>query len=280
MSVSGGSADQLLDVRVAEVSPIHRWYLKNERLVLGIVGFILVLAVWEWVTQMGWLKLVLISSPSRIFQAAVTEFRIGRIWGDIRVSMTEFVLGFALASVVGIALGLLAGWSKRASYILDPWLSALYATPDVALIPLIILWLGIGLPSKVFVVFLTAVFPVAVNTLIGVHSTDARLLDVAKSYRAGRAMLFKTVIIPSTVPFILSGLRIASGRALVGVVLAELIASNQGIGYMINVAGSTLNTGRVMLGVILLGLFGIALGEITRRVERRFEVWRPQAGGV
>ncbi|MCC6177004.1 MAG: ABC transporter permease [Chloroflexi bacterium] len=277
MSVSDTTSDQLLDVRVAEASPLYRYYLRNERLVLGLLGFITVVALWEIATQAGWLKLAYISSPSRIILAAQTEIRVGRIWGDIRISLLQFALGFLVASVLGILLGLIAGWSKRANYIIDPWLSALYATPDVALVPLIILWLGIGIQSKVFVVFLTAVFPVAVNTLIGVQSTDPRHLDVARSYGASRTMLFRTVILPSTVPFILTGLRLASGRALVGVVLAELIAANAGIGYMISVAGATLNTGRLMLAVILLGLFGVALGELIRRVERRFDVWRPAA---
>jgi len=273
--VSEGGADQLADIRLAQTSPIYRWYVRNERTVLGVAGFVTVVALWELATQMGWLKLIYVSSPSRIWSSALTEFRVGRIWADIGVSLTQFVLGFLAAAVVGIILGLIAGWSRRASYVIDPWLSALYATPDVALVPLIILWLGIGLPSKVFIVFLTAVFPVAVNTLIGVHSTDPRLLDVARSYRASQPFLFRTVIIPTTVPFILTGLRLASGRALVGVVLAELIASNQGIGHMISVAGSTLNTGRLMLGVLLLGLFGVFLGEVIRRIERRFDIWRP-----
>jgi NitT/TauT family transport system permease protein len=279
VSVSHGADDQLLDVRVAEAPWLYRWYLRNERLVLGLLGFVVILAIWEAVTQLGWLKYIFISSPSRITQSAMLAFRQGAVWADIGISLLEFSVGFLLAAVVGITIGLIGGWSRRASYIIDPWLSAIYATPDVALIPLIILWLGIGLPSKFFVVFLTAVFSVAVNTLIGVHSTDPRLLDVARSYRAGHAMMFRTVIIPSTIPFILTGLRLASGRALVGVVLAELIASNQGIGHLISVAGVTLNTARVMFGVILLGLFGVLLGEVMRRVERRFDAWRPSPVG-
>jgi NitT/TauT family transport system permease protein len=273
--VSDRADDQLLDVRVAEAPSLYRWYLRHERLVLGLLGFVVVLAVWETVTQMGWLKLVFVSSPSRIYAAAALAVRQGTVWADVGVSLLEFSAGFVVAAVVGIAIGLIGGWSKRASYIIDPWLSAIYATPDVALIPLIILWLGIGLPSKIFVVFLTAVFSVAVNTLYGVHATDPRLLDVARSYRASHATVFRTVIIPSTIPYMLTGLRLASGRALVGVVLAELIASNQGIGHMISVAGVTLNTARVMFGVILLGVFGVLLGEVMRRVERRFDVWRP-----
>lgn len=270
----------LLDVRVAQAPAWQRWYLRNERLVIGLVGFLCVIAAWQVAVWLGLLKLIFISSPLRIIEAAALEVNQGRIWGDIWISFQEFALGFLCAAVVGIVVGLVGGWFRRANYIVEPWLGALYALPDVALVPLIIIVLGIGLQAKVFVVFLTAVFSVAVNALLGVQSTEARLLDVARSFGASRLMLFRTVVLPSSVPFILTGLRLGSGRALVGMVLAELIAANQGIGFMISVAGATLNTGRLMLGVILLGMFGIVLGEALRRVELRFEVWRPQRAGA
>jgi ABC-type nitrate/sulfonate/bicarbonate transport system permease component len=270
------AGEQLLDVRVARAAPWKRWYLQNERLVLGLVGFVVVLAIWELAVNMGWLRAVFISSPSRIWRAAILEVQTGRIWGDIAASMLVYVLGFTAAAVVGIAIGLVAGWFKHANYIVDPWLSALYATPDIALAPLIILVLGIGVPSKVFVVFLTAVFVVAVNTLVGVKSTDARMLDVARSFSASRGRVFRTVVLPSTIPFIMTGLRLASGRALVGVVLAELIAANQGIGFLISISGTTLNTARMMVGVLLLGIFGVLIGEVMRRIEMRFDMWRPR----
>jgi ABC-type nitrate/sulfonate/bicarbonate transport system permease component len=270
------SADTvLLDRRLADAPSWWRWYVQNERLVYGLAGFVTVLVVWETAVRVGWLKAAFISSPTRIFTAAQVEVAQGRIWGDIGVSLLEFTLGFLAATVIGVVIGLVGGWSKRANYILDPWLAALYATPDVALVPLIILVLGIGIPSKVFVVFLTSLFSVAINTLVGVQSTDPRMLQVARSFRASQLTVFRTVILPSTLPYVLTGLRLASGRALVGVVLAELIAANQGIGFMINVAGSLLNTGRLMVGVLLLGIFGVLLGEVMRRVEQRFEVWRP-----
>jgi NitT/TauT family transport system permease protein len=265
----------LLDRRLADAPPWRRWYVQNERLVYGLLGFVTVLVFWETAVRVGWMKAAFISSPTRIVTAAQAEVAQGRIWGDIGVSLLEFSLGFIAAAVIGILIGLVGGWSKRANYILDPWLAALYATPDVALVPLIILVLGIGIPSKVFVVFLTSLFSVAVNTLVGVQSTDARMLEVARSFRASQLTVFRTVVLPSTLPFALTGLRLASGRALVGVVLAELIAANQGIGFMINVAGSTVQTARLMVGVLLLGLFGVLLGEVMRRVEQRFEVWRP-----
>jgi NitT/TauT family transport system permease protein len=265
----------LLDRRLADAPSWRRWYVQNERLVYGLAGFVTVLVIWETAVRVGWMKAAFISSPSRILSAAQAEVALGRIWGDIGVSLLEFSLGFVAAAVIGVLIGLVGGWSKRANYILDPWLAALYATPDVALVPLIILVLGIGIPSKVFVVFLTSLFSVAINTLVGVQSTDPRMLEVARSFRANQLTVFRTVILPSTLPYVLTGLRLASGRALVGVVLAELIAANQGIGFMINVAGSLLNTGRLMVGVLLLGIFGVLLGEVMRRVEQRFEVWRP-----
>jgi ABC-type nitrate/sulfonate/bicarbonate transport system permease component len=276
VSASSSSEAGLLDVRVADAPAWRRWYLKNERFVYGMAGFVSVVTLWEVAVRAGWLKATFVSSPTRIVAAAQIEVQQGRIWGDIGVSLTEFVLGFAAAALLGVTIGLIAGWFKRANYIIDPWLSALYATPDIALVPLIILVLGIGLWSKVFVVFLTSLFSVAINTLIGVQSTDPRMLDVARSFGAGRVTVFRTVVLPSTVPFILTGLRLASGRALVGVVLAELIAANQGIGFVINVSGATLNTSRLMVAVLLLGLFGVFLGEVMRRVEERFDVWRPQ----
>jgi ABC-type nitrate/sulfonate/bicarbonate transport system permease component len=210
-----------------------------------------------------------------VFVAAQTEVQRGRIWGDLSVSAQEFVLGYLAAAVAGMLIGFVAGWFKRANYVIDPWLAALYATPDVALIPLIVVWFGVGLWSKVFVVFLGSLFCVAINTLVGVQSTEARLLEVAASFGAGRLRVFRTVVLPGCVPFILVGLRQAAGRALVGVVLAELIASNQGIGFMMSTASATLNTGRLMLGILMIGAFGVLMGEGLRSIEQRFDVWRP-----
>jgi ABC-type nitrate/sulfonate/bicarbonate transport system permease component len=276
MSVSQAAEASLVDVRVAEAPSWQRFYLRRERLLLGILGFVSVIAAWELAVGAGLLKRTFISQPSAIVNAFRLEIAQGRLWNDVSISLLEFALGFFIAAVLGVLIGLAAGWFRRVNYVVDPWLSALYATPDIALTPLIILWLGIGLWSKVFVVFLTSIFAVAINTMVGVQSTDARFLEVARSFQASQFRVFRTVVLPSTIPFILTGLRLASGRALVGVVLAELIASNAGIGFMISVSGSTLNTARLMVGVVLLGLFGVLIGEVLRRVEQRFDVWRPQ----
>ena len=248
----------------------------NPRLAWGLLGFIVVLVAWELISQLGLVKKVLISSPSAIASVAVQDFFVtGYIYPHLSISFQEYILGFGLAAVTGIALGLLLGMNKRLQYLTEPWLDAIYATPTVAFVPLIIIILGIGLTQKVFVVWLEAIFVIVVTIMAGVHAADKRHLDTATSFRASSWLRFRSVILPTSVPFILTGMRLGATRALVGVVVAELFASNAGIGFYINFSGTTLRTDRVMLGVILLGVFGIAVGEIIRRVENRFERWRP-----
>jgi NitT/TauT family transport system permease protein len=157
----------------------------------------------------------------------------------------------------------------------EPWLDAIYATPTIAFVPLIIIILGIGLTQKVFVVWLEAIFVIVVTVMAGVQAAEHRHLETARSFRASRWLRFTSVILPTSVPYILTGLRLGATRALVGVVVAELFAANAGIGFYIKFSGTTLRTDRVMLGVILLGLFGVVVGEVIRRVENRFERWRP-----
>ncbi len=248
----------------------------NERVLLGAFGIVGVLALWQVASDLGVFRKSLMSSPSLIWSAAVADFGSGAIWPHITVSLTEWTVGFAIALVIGIPLGLAIGWFRRMDYFVSVWLSAVYATPKVALIPLVILVAGIGLESKVIVVLLLTFFAVIVSTIAGVHSVDRRHLEIARSFGAPQRLVFRSVVLPSTIPFILSGVRIGAGRALVGVVVAEFLAANQGLGFYISFNGTMLNTSRVMLGIILLGAFGITIGELVRVFERRFDVWRPE----
>ncbi len=246
-----------------------------ERFLFGVIGFVVVLGAWEGVVSLGLIRASLLSSPTRILDAAIADFGSGVILPHIETSFIEWFVGFAVALVVAIPLGFLLGSFRRLEYVVDPLLSALYATPTVALVPLIILVFGVGLPSKFAVVFIEAWITLTVSTIAGAQSADRRHLDIARSFRAPRGLVFRSVTLPSSVPFIITGVRIAAGRALVGVVVAEFIASNIGLGFYISLNGTTLNTSRVMLGIFLLGIFGIFIGEMIRRLERRFEVWRP-----
>lgn len=248
----------------------------NERLFYGVLGFVLVIVVWEAAANAGFFRRSLLSSPSLIWSAALADFSSGTIWPHIGTSLTEFGLGAVLALGIGIPLGLAIGTFERLDHVVSLLLYGIYATPKAAVAPLIILVAGIGLESKVILVFLLVFFSVIVSTMAGVHAVAERHLDISRSFGASRWLEFRTVVLPSTLPFILTGIRIATGRALVGVVIAEELASNEGIGYYIGFYGEFLDTSRVMLGIVLLGMFGLVLGELVRRVEKRFEAWRPE----
>lgn len=249
----------------------------SERVRYGLIGFLIVIPLWELVVRLGMVRRVTLSAPSIIVNTAINDLFINRdLWPHLFQSSQQFFLGLGLALLTGVPLGLSLGLFRRLNYFLDPWLSAIYATPTIALVPIIVLVLGLGLESKIFIVWLEAIFVIVVSTMAGVRAAEARYLDLAKSFRATRWLTFTSVILPSSFPYILTALRLGTTRALVGVVVAEFFAANKGIGFFINFSGTTLRTDRVMLGVIILGLLGVLMGEGVRRIERRFERWRPE----
>lgn len=258
-------------------SALVRWYRANRRLVLGVVGLLTVLVPWELLVRFKMVKSALTSSPTAVAQTFVTEFQRGSMWTDVSATLSVWVVGFVTAAVVGILVGLVAGWFRHVAYVANPWLNVLYAAPELAFVPIFILWFGIGFAFKAFIVFLAALFFIAINTIAGVHATEQRFLEVAQTFGASRMKTFRSIVLPGSVPYIMTGLRQGAGRAVVGVVAAEFISSNEGIGFVIMVAGQTLNTSRVFVGIVLLAAFGIATGEILRRVESRFDVWRRDA---
>jgi NitT/TauT family transport system permease protein len=271
----------LLDVRVADASRWYKFYLNQEKKILGTLSVGIFLIIWELTGNVfQWINPMFMSSPSLIFKAAVEMFRSGEIYHDLYVSGIEFLGGYFLAAAVAIPFGILVGWYKRMSYVFDPFINAMNATPRVALLPLVIIWLGIGILSKVGIIFLGAVFSILINTRDGVKTTPLNLLNAARSFGASEWMVFKTVVVPSTVPFILTGLRLAVGRALVGVLVGELYAATAGIGFMITVAGATFQTDKVFVGVGIFALSGMIGMELLTKIERRFDRWRPQVGAL
>jgi ABC-type nitrate/sulfonate/bicarbonate transport system permease component len=262
--------------RPASYPAFRRIANANERLFYGAIGFVALTLIWEGAANAGLFRRSLLSAPSLIWNAAVTDFSSGAIWPHLAVSSTEFGLGFVAALSIGVPLGLAIGMFRRVDDFVSMLLFGIYSTPKAAIAPLIILVFGIGLESKVILVFLLAFFSFVVSTMAGVHAAQARHIDIARSFGASRWLEFRSVILPTTFPFILTGLRIGVGRALVGVVVAEELAANEGIGHYIEFYGVFLDTARVMLGVIILGMFGLLLGEVVRRIEKRFEVWRPE----
>ncbi len=255
---------------------LNRIYAMYQRPLISLMAGVAFFALWEWAGASRIINPLFISSPSAIGRAAVKVFSQGDIWNDLYVSGTEFVLGFGLAIIVAIPSGLLLGWYRLINYIFEPFVSALNATPRIALVPLLIIWFGIGLWSKVAIVFLGAVFPIILNTYAGVRTLDESLLRAARSFGANDWQIFRTIALPSSVPFILAGLRLGLGRALVGIVVGELVAATAGIGYFMAIAGATFQTDKLFVGIFIITGVGVLLTEILNRLERRFEAWRPQ----
>jgi ABC-type nitrate/sulfonate/bicarbonate transport system permease component len=271
----------LLDVRVAEASSLYKFYLNQEKKILGTSAVLIFLTAWELVgNTLGLINPMFMSAPSLIGKAAVQLFASGEIWNDLRVSGIEFGWGYFLSVIVGVPFGIACGWYKKMAYTFDPFINAMNATPRVALLPLVIIWLGIGILSKVGIIFLGAVFPILINARDGVKTTPYNLLTAARSFGASEWQIFRSVVLPSTVPFIITGLRLGVGRALIGVMVGELYAATAGVGFMITVAGATFQTDKVFVGILIFATTGMFCMEILNRLEVKFDKWRPKVGAA
>ncbi len=227
--------EQLLDIRVAEASAAYKFYLNQERKILGTIAVVGFLLTWETIGNWaGLINPMFMSAPSLIGKAAWQMFASGEIWNDLYVSGIEFFWGYFLSIIFAIPFGIAIGWYKK--------------------------------------------FALLINTRDGVKTTPANLLTAARSFGASEWQIFKSVVLPSTVPFILTGLRLAVGRALIGVMVGELYAATAGIGFMITVAGATFQTDKVFVGVLIFAITGMIMTDVIDRYEQRFDKWRPKVG--
>jgi NitT/TauT family transport system permease protein len=276
-----GAVDELKDTSDGLRSPakaISSFYRAHYRPILGTSGIILFLAFWQWAGTSGVSNPLFTSSPTKVVQAFFALAAKGELGNDILVSGQEFLIGFGLALVVGIPLGILMGWYKPLEALLDPLVNFFNATPRVALLPLMIIWLGIGPNSKIAIIFAGAVFSILINTIAGVKNLDSTILRAAHSFGASDLQIFKTVALPGSVPFILTGMRLGLAHALVGVVVGELYASTAGVGHLIAIAGNTFQTDKVFVGVVIIAAAGLAVTAVFGRIEAHFQSWRPQRG--
>jgi NitT/TauT family transport system permease protein len=241
----------------------------------GVVSFLVAAILWELTAR--WLdnKLFLVPLPD-IALRFVEMARSGELWNDISISFMEFAGGFLLATVVGIGAGAVMAASKPVRDFFDPWVSMLYSTPTLALGPLFMLALGIGMGSKIALIFLTSVFPILINTLAGLTTTDRVLLEVVRSYGASRAQLYTKVRMPAALPYIIAGLRVSVARALVGVVVAELFGARAGLGFLIFRAAQSFDTAGIWVAVFIFAICGVASVEFLKWIERRMAPWRFQ----
>ena len=232
------------------------------------------LALWEVIARWIVNSKLFLAAPSQVLIALINLTFSGELEKHVLVSSEEFVLGYVVACALGVLLGLAMASSKAAKQALQPWVSGLYATPTVALAPLFILWFGIGILSKVVVVIVLVMFPVAINTEAGLLTTSQQLIETVRSFGANSRQVFFKVSLPSALPFIFAGLKLGIGRGLIGVVVAELFGARAGLGQLISESSETFNMPDLFAGVTLLAVAGIALTSGFTWLERRLLPWR------
>ena len=228
------------------------------------------LIAWEVGVRAGGLNELVVGSPTGIASAAWENVPDGRFWHHVRVSGFEFGIGFAAAVVIGIPLGLAAGWYRRIGYMISPWLDAFNAVPRIALLPLVIIWLGIGTQSKIMLVFLSAVGLITFNTFLGVRTVPPILLDVGRAFQIKPLRRFRMIVFPATIPFIVAGLRNALGAAVIGVIFAESYGATEGLGFLMQASAQRLDIDRYFFVVAVFTGFGALCFWILGHLERAF----------
>lgn len=263
--------------RRARPTGLVAWYRRNPALCRGALSLVAGFLVWEWVARYLVKSTLIIVPPSHVVESFAELVAKGELQTHVYVTGFEFIVGFGLAAVLGVGFGIAIGVSNAVRDVLDPWLSALYATPVVAFAPLFVVWMGIGPSSKVAVAFLLAVLPIIINTSAGIRTTDQNLVDVARSFAARRGQVFRKILIPYALPFIIAGLRLGVGRAIIGVVVAEFFGTRAGLGYMILVSSQLFDTSALFVAVVILAGAGILSVIVLQKLERWLAPWREYA---
>ena len=245
--------------------------MKNWRLWVSIV---VVALFWEFAATHLVTSHLVFAPLSAIAAKAFALAQTGKLWTNVRVSGAEFVLGYSAAVVLGVLLGIALALSRGFAQVANPWINALYATPMIALAPIFIVLLGIGIYSKIAIVFIEAFFPIAVTTSVGIRSTEQVLIEAAQSFGASRNQVIRTVLLPNSYSFIIAGMRIAVARGLAGVLISEIFGSVAGIGNMIWFSAENYDMPSLFTGVFILAGTSIGLMAILARFERRVAPWR------
>lgn len=240
--------------------------------IVRLASMATVLCAWELAGRR--INPLFMSYPSAIVRAGATLLANGELPGALASSLRTLLVGFITASVIGVALGLLIGRYRVVDAATDWLVNALYATPLIAVIPLVILWFGLGDSAKLFIVTLLAVFPVLINTASGVRNVPRALMDVGVAFAANERQLFFKIILPAVVPYIMTGLRLGIGRAIIGMVAAEFFTAITGLGALIVKYGNQYDTASMFVPILTLMIMGVGLTALIRRIEEALAPWR------
>jgi NitT/TauT family transport system permease protein len=232
-----------------------------------------ILAAWELLARFV-VPPQFLPPPSAIARAFVTTTSSGELFRQLSSTVSVLVLGFGLAIVSGTLIGIAMGMFRTVHRVLDPYVSAFSAMPTIALVPLVIIWLGLGMQAKVFLTWLVSIFPVIINAQIGVANVPPVFIETARAFGCSRWQVFRRVVWHAAVPFFVAGTRIGLSRALVGVIVAEMFTALDGLGYMVVLYGNTFRTAELFVPIIVLAIVSIASTNLIYRLERRIAPWR------
>ena len=275
---------EALDTDIAaadrEVAPPARSpWRRYEATVLGAGSMVLLLVVWEALPRLVTLSAgtrLFFTTPSHVVGTLWEMFATGSIWSPLGVSAGAFAVGLGIAIVVALPLGVMLGRSALLSALFDPFITAFNATPRLVFLPLVMLWFGLGLWSKVVIVVIGAVFPLLINTYEGVRNADKLLINVVRSFGADEWAVARLVVVPNALPYIMVGLRLAIGRAILGVVVAEFFGSAEGLGVVMVRAASSYHVDVVFAGLIVFAALSLVMTAMVKLIEDRLQRWRPQ----
>jgi len=253
--------------RIAAFESRPRFF--ESRAFVSTTAVLLFLIFWEIAPRLHWIDGTFTSEPSRVIAATLEILRGGDLLRDVSISLLEFTLGMIFAILIGVPIGLLLGTFQTLRYLLDPPVMALYATPQLALLPIFVVWLGIGVGSKMAVVFVGGVIPIIVNSIAGVREVDRSLVLAARSFCASQKDVFAKVIFPGSLPAVMIGIRLGISRGVLGVIVAEMYVSQSGIGNEIMKYGSAFRVDYLLVYVILVSVFGFTATTAVRALEER-----------
>jgi ABC-type nitrate/sulfonate/bicarbonate transport system permease component len=266
----------------ADDAPGQSLRYRLEPAAYGLASIAALLIVWEVVPRIITLSAgtkLFFTTPSQIVGTLWGLFATGKIWTPLGVSASGFAIGLALSIVVGLPLGVLIGRSRTLNAMFDPFITAFNATPRLVFLPLLMLWFGLGLEMKVVIVFIGALFPILINTYEGVRNADRTLINVVRSFGASEWDVARLVVVPNAMPYIIAGLRLAIGRAVLGVVVAEFFGSESGLGVMMVQAAGRYQVDVVFSGLIVFAALSLVLTWMVQLLENRLGRWRPQKLG-
>ena len=250
------------------------WWPRTKTTLLGLSSLVLVVVVWQIAVSSNWVNPIFLPSPADTGKAIWSVVSQRAFITDLKVSGEEFGLGLAISVVVGAALGVLSGWYKSVDDFLKPLVVGLNSMPHLAVIPLLILIFGVGMVPKVIVVVLSCLVVMLMNTAAGVQNVDRHLLRMSRSFAASEWQAIRTVVMPSVIPFFMTGVRISVGRAVVAVVVGEMFASSSGLGNILINAQSAFNMPTMYASVIILTVLGILLTQAASWIEMRMQRWK------